>query len=182
MQKIISADEVVARHHTDAPLMADVLQVYKPPCRYLKSADTVLAGESLAVSGEFAIPAPFYIENTGHFNAVEFIICFNQMLYYAVAKAVKEEMLAPFAGWQLDDFWKRQLTDFLIVGQKTRFRRPVSAQRFFGEGRIVKMIQRDVGLQPLLIMDILCRFWDDEGGRCEGEIKAALVSPPVIGI
>ncbi|MEV0901811.1 FcoT family thioesterase [Actinoplanes sp. NPDC049802] len=181
MEKIIPAARITARHPTDTALMDEVLQVYKPPCRYLTAADTLLADGTLGVASEFSVPQPFYIENTGHFNAVEFVICLNQMMYYAVAKAVKEGMLAPFTEWQPDDFWKRQLTDFLIVGMKTRFRRPVAAQRFHGEGRFVKLVQRDVGFQPLLIMDVACRFWDDDGGRAEGEIKAALVSPPTSG-
>lgn len=178
MKDIISTDEIVARHGTDQELMAEVLRVYKPHCHYLKQADTLLAGDCLAVRGQFAIPEPCYIEDTGHFNAVEFIICFNQMMYYAVAEAVKEAMLPPFSGWQLDDFWKRQLTDFVIAGLHSKFRRPVSARHFFGEGKFVKLIQRTTGERPLLLMDTVCRFWDDDGGRCEGEIKAALIGPP----
>lgn len=178
MKDIIAADEVVARHGTDHALLAQVLGVYKPDCRYLKEADTVLAGDALAVRARFAIPEPCYIEDTGHFNAVEFIICFNQMMYYAVAEAVNEAMLPPFSGWHLDDFWKRQLADFLIAGLHSRFRRPVSARRFYGEGKFVKLVQRSTGDRPLLLMDTVCRFWDDDGGRCEGEIKAALVGPP----
>lgn len=177
MQGIISADEIVARYDTDGPLLADVMQVYKPNCRYLKSAETLLVDGNPAVRAEFSIPEPCYIEDTGHFNAAEFFICFNQMMYYAFAKAVKEDMLASAAGWQLGDFWKRQL-DFVIASVNSRFRREVSARRFFGEGRFVKIIQRVGGPRPLLIMDTTCRFWDDSDGRCDGEIKAALVGPP----
>lgn len=179
MKGLISADEVVARYGTDQPLMAEVISVYKPGCRYLESAETVLDGECLAVRGQFAVPEPFYIEDTGHFNAVEYIICFNQMMYYAVAKAVKEAMLMPFATWQPEDFWKRQLSDFLIAALECRFRRPMSARHFFGEGKFVKLTQRGIGgVRTLLIMDTHSRFWDDQGGRCEGEIKVALVGPP----
>ena len=35
------------------------------------------------------------IDDTGHFNSVEFHICYNQTLYYTVAKSVQERLVRP---------------------------------------------------------------------------------------
>lgn len=172
---------------TDEPLLARVLSVYTPSCRYLKTATISEGGDGLTVARcEFGIPAPFYIEDTGHFNAVEFNLCYNQMMYYAVAKSVKESIMPPFAHWTLDEYWSRQLADFLIVDFHSTFRAGVTARRFYGEiaFRQVRQIGQvpagsaGRGRAPVIIASTTCKYWDDEGGNCTGEVRLVITNAP----
>ncbi|WP_333767328.1 FcoT family thioesterase [Streptomyces sp. IBSBF 2435] len=169
-----------AVHPTDEPLLARVLRVYKPSCQYLKSAAVTTDGGLTVATCEFAIPAPFYIDDTGHFNAVEFNLCYNQMMYYAVAKSVKEGLMAPFAHWTMDDYWQRQLPDFLIVDFHSSFSKGVKVARFHGEIAFRKVRESAGGRnwQPMIVADTTCRYWDDEGGRSQGEVRMVIVNPP----
>jgi hypothetical protein len=68
----------------DSAVLAVVLAPYKLNCRYLLSvvAEYGQKGCSLASArAEFSIPESCYIASTGHFNAVEFNICYNQLAY-----------------------------------------------------------------------------------------------------
>ena len=67
----------------DPQLLARVLTPYKPHCRYLRTAAVryATARSIAAASGTFSIPESCYIASTGHFNAVEFNICYNQLTY-----------------------------------------------------------------------------------------------------
>ena len=80
--------------------VADILKPYRPRATYLRSAEiTQFSEEALEDSasdvslvtgaGRFSIPESCYIDDTGHFNAVEFNICYNQLAYVVFAKASK---------------------------------------------------------------------------------------------
>ena len=98
-----------------APLLLDrVLRPYKPNCRYLK-AMTIDADDGVRGFAELAIGESCYIDDTGHLNSVEVNIAYNQMLYYVIATAVRERLVAAFADWTMDDYWRRQLPGILIA-------------------------------------------------------------------
>ncbi|MET8046010.1 FcoT family thioesterase [Streptosporangium sp. NPDC005286] len=170
----------------DPDLMAQVLKPYKENCRYLKAADLFQqvtdTGETrLYILCELGIDESCYIDDTGHFNAVEYNISFNQMMYYIIAKIIKERASSAFEEWTLEDFWKKQLPDILIVDYHAFFRRPISSSRYFGELEITDIIKRDdsSGTQPLVFVDFACRFWGENGGRARGNVRMALLNPPV---
>lgn len=170
-----------AEFPTDDPVLARVLDVYKPDCRYLKTATVGLTDEGLVRARcTFAIPAPFYIDDTGHFNAVEFNLCYNQMMYYTVAKTVKEGLAEPFAHWTMADYWQRQLPDFLIVDFSSSFAKGMKAHHFHGEITFRTIRERGGGrnLRSMVVADTICRYWDDEGGHCNGEVRLVIVNPP----
>src|SRR2546422_760024 len=85
----------------DPSVLDMVLDCYKPHCRYLHSA-TVEPGRNgvvVAGRGEFAISESCYIADTGHFNAVEFNICYNQIAYITLAHSVLHGWLDAMASW-----------------------------------------------------------------------------------
>lgn len=177
-----------AAYPNDPELLALVLRPYRPNCKYLLSAELTAHGEPvdggrLTASCEFEIPESCYIDDTGHFNSVEFNICYNQMLYYTVAKAVRDKAVRPFAHWTMDDYWQRQLADFLITNFQSTFRRAMRGRRFSGELEIVEIAEwggsdlRD----PLLVLHTRCRYWDEHGGTCSGEVRVAITNPPPTG-
>src|SRR5690348_5245638 len=86
-----------------AALLENVLAPYKPHCRYLQRAHVVSGSEraglpaskgtEVSAHGDFAIPESCYIADTGHFNAVEFNICYNQLAYTLLAACVEHKWL-----------------------------------------------------------------------------------------
>ncbi len=178
----------LTRHEHDSALLAKVLQPYRLNCRYLISATVNAEGEPrdggrVSAACDFYIPESCYIDDTGHFNSVEFNICYNQMLYYLVAKSVDAGLMLPFAAWTMGDYWRRQLADFLIADFHSTFKRPIRGHRFRGEIEVVGIAEWEGSdiRRPMTVVDTTCRYWDDHGGRCHGEVKVAVTSPPESG-
>jgi hypothetical protein len=156
-------------------LLDRVLRPYKPNCRYLK-AMTVDADGGVRGVAELAIGESCYIDDTGHLNAVEVNIAYNQMLYYVLATAVREQLVPAFADWTVDDYWRRQLPDVLITRLTTRFRAPIDRSAFFGEFDLRRATRRRLtATGPALIaLDTGFRFWDARGGRADGDVTIAV--------
>ncbi|NJQ05129.1 FcoT family thioesterase [Streptomyces lonarensis] len=171
---------------TDEELLHRVLTPYRAKrCEYLTSATVTLQGDPLdggRVGGScaFYIPESCYIDDTGHFNSVEFNICYNQMAYYVMAKSVKESLIEPFSQWTLDQFWARQLADVYITDFRSTFRKPMQGRHFRGEIEITDVAEWDATdlRDALVIMRTKCRYWDEFGGESTGEIAAAVTNPP----
>ncbi|WP_329214130.1 FcoT family thioesterase [Streptomyces sp. NBC_01485] len=165
---------------TDEDLLDRVLEPYKRHCKYLLSAvvTETEAGHAFARC-EFAIPESCYIDDTGHLNSVEVNICYNQMMYYLVAKSVQEGLGTGFESWTLDDFFKHQLPDILIARFASNFRRPVNPRAFSGEMEFRSVTRRaPAGGGPFLHAKTAFRYWDAESGRCDGEATLAFVNVP----
>jgi hypothetical protein len=162
----------------DPELLSDVLRPYaRPRTQYLKSATVSVSGESAGAEGRFSIPFPCYIDDTGHLNSVEVNICFNQLMYYLIAKCVQEQALAAFEDWTMADYWAKQLPDILIARFESRFKRPIDSSSFSGEVSFAEF-SRTNRSRPVQLVDMPWRFWDAEGGHAEGEVRMALVDPP----
>ncbi|MEU2736123.1 FcoT family thioesterase [Streptomyces sp. NPDC007095] len=164
---------------TDEELLARVLTPYKQHCKYLRSAEVTASAGLTSVRSAFAIPESCYIDDTGHLNSVEVNIAYNQMMYYLVAKSVQEGFLTGFETWTLDDFWRHQLPDILIARFAGNFRRPVNARAFSGEMAFCSVSRRTPGGgSPFLHAETSYRYWDADGGRCDGEATLAFVNIP----
>jgi hypothetical protein len=141
----------------DPGLIEWTLAPYKPHCRYLvKAAATYQPGGApvIAARGEFGIPESCYIDDTGHFNAVEFNICYNQMAYCSLAHALQNHWLDSYCGWTLEQFRRRQLSDCMIIKLESRFRKPMNARQFTGSIALDKVWHRG----DYLMMDTSCKF------------------------
>lgn len=161
---------------TDADLLERVLVPYKEHCKYLRTAEVTSGPERTSARCEFAVSESCYIDDTGHLNSVEVNIAYNQMMYYLVAKSVKEGLLAGFQDWTLDDFWRHQLPDILIARFAGTFRRPVNPRAFSGEMAFLSLSRRDPGGKPFLHAETSYRYWDADGGRYDGEATLAFVN------
>jgi len=183
------ADRQVTEYPSDEQLLPLVLRPYRAKrCEYLKSAVVTADHRSaddtrLSTACALEIPESCYIDDTGHFNSVEFNICYNQMLYYTVAKAVREKIMEPFSLWTEDDFWERQLKDFLITDFRSAFRSSMRGRYFQGELEISDIAQWEGSdlRDPLLVIRTACRYWDETGGDCRGEVTIAVTNPPRVG-
>ncbi|MEV5205263.1 FcoT family thioesterase [Streptomyces sp. NPDC053720] len=162
---------------TDRDLLPRVLAPYKEHCRYLLTAEVSGMPDGLSrVRATFAIPESCYIDDTGHLNSVEANIAYNQMMYYLVAKSVKEQLLTGFESWTPEDFWHHQLPDILIARFASRFQRPVDPRNFSGEMEFRSVGLRSPGGTPLLVATTGHRYWDTGGGRCDGDATLAFVN------
>jgi hypothetical protein len=153
------------------------LNPYKTDCQYLKRAmfyypcEDAPAGSLGFIKGDFEIPESCYIDDTGHFNSVEFNICYNQIFYVLIAYLVKHRLLPEMKDWDLDTYKRRQLSDFLITKFSSTFRRPVNAKSFKGMLSINKCAARS----GLINVKTTCAFYD-EGGWSQGEVTVCVVS------
>lgn len=168
---------------TDSSLLAKALAMYKPHCRYVKQATVCGAPDTGTTARcELAITEPGHDDGdvSGHLNSDQFVVCRDQMHFYAVAKSVSEGLMEPFGSWDLDDFWALQRTDLLVAEMHAAFKRPVRSDRFFGEIRITDVRERDGsdGRRPLILVNSETRFWDDHGGHCHGSMRAVVTRPP----
>jgi (3R)-3-[(carboxylmethyl)amino]fatty acid synthase len=185
-----TSDAAVARYPTDPELLGRVLRPYRAKnCEYLTSAEVTIVGDPpdngrLTVACRFEIPESCYIDDTGHFNSVEFNICYNQMAYYAVAKSVQDRLVEPFSAWSMDDFWTRQLSDILITDFRSSFRVAMRGRHFRGDLEIVDVAAWDGNdlRDPLVVIRTRCHYWDEHGGDSFGEVTAAITNPPPLAI
>jgi hypothetical protein len=123
--------------------LARVLIPYRDNCKYLKACSMeyvptsagISADESeasIAATGELSIAESCYIDSTGHFNAVEFQICANQLMYTMGAEVTRRRILRAFAALDLEGYYERQLPNVLITNVTSAFRKVMNPRRFRG--------------------------------------------------
>jgi hypothetical protein len=179
----LTADQdgaVAATYATDRELLAKVLRPYWEHCQYLKTAVLEAPGDKgPTVAGDFEIGESCYINDTGHFNAVEFNICYNQLAYYLIAKSVQEGLLSVLRSWTLEDFWRLQLPDILIVDFRSSFKHKMRGKRFSGSVSVtdVVRVEKSDCWNPMVVLYTSCRFWDEPGGLAVGKVTLAITNP-----
>lgn len=164
------------RYPNDPELLDRVLRCYKPHCRYLRSMTCLAVAGLPRGLGELAIEESCYIDDTGHLNAVEVNIAYNQLLYHTIANAVAHRIGPVFSTWTMERYWARQLPDILIARMETSFLKPINPRSFSGEFRIDRALERRVRDAPLISLDTSFSFWDESGGKARGQARIAIVS------
>ena len=122
--------------------------------------------------GEFSIPEPVYIEDTGHFNAVEFNMCYNMLVYNLIAWSVDNNMIPELAHVDFADFKKRQLSDILILELSSRYRKPITSARFFGEITIKEVFRK----RSIVFLRTHAKFANASSGDAEGDVLLAYIN------
>ena len=157
-------------------LLNRFIEPYKEHCKYLRKAQFQYPKSPdrgrWFVQGEFSIPESCYIADTGHFNAVEFNICFNQICYVAVAYLIQNNLAEAMEGWDLETYKRRQLSDCLIVKYSSAFKKPIDSRNFQGTLSINKCTARG----SLIMMKTSCAFYDRHEGWAEGEVTIAILN------
>ncbi|GLS25304.1 FcoT family thioesterase [Marinibactrum halimedae] len=157
---------------------ARVLSPYRDHCRYLKeavfSATSTKATEML-MEGEFAIADSCYIDDTGHFNAVEFNICFNQIAYTHLAYCIKHHLIEELNDYDISSFFQKQLSNFLIVNISSQYLSELNAKYFKGLFGIHSIRKRS----QYTFMKTYCEFEDEHKGRAKGEVTLAIRSASI---
>jgi len=160
------------------------LEPYKDDCKYLRKAHfqyleskespgilTTGNKNIFSIKGEFSIPESCYITDTGHFNSVEFNICYNQLFYIIIAYVLNKKLLSVMADWDLEIYKRRQLSNFLIVKFSSTFRKQINSNHFEGTLSINKSSERG----NLIILKTSCAFYDRNDGWAEGDVTIAIL-------
>ncbi len=167
--------------------VADILKPYRPHARYLKSAqithfrDKLLPDDGaknpsfMTGTGRFAIPESCYIDDTGHFNAVEFNICYNQLAYVLFGKCVDAGILQRLRHEKVNvisfpDYKRHQLPAMLIVSiEGVRFFKQLKSDDF--QAQLTLDRAAPVGAAWFFFTSIA--FSDAEGIKAKGSVVLA---------
>lgn len=145
-----------------------MLEDYNPSCRYLKGARYNVEDERLGAHGTFAIPSSCYCESTGHFNAVEFIICFNQLGFVFFSEAIERGDLPELQMKKWQDLRTLQLGGAYITRVKDMvFKRPINPVHFNGS----VYITRSKVVKNNAFYHMESSFSDSQGGNARALIN-----------
>ncbi|MBX4211960.1 FcoT family thioesterase [Candidatus Pacearchaeota archaeon] len=148
-----------------------MLLPYLPHCRYLKSASIHYSEGKLSSSGRFEIPESCYIKSTGHFNATEFIFCFNQLGYVMFGEGIEKGLMPEIGLKSREDFQNIQLKDCYIAQMKEiKFKRPINPRSFTGDLRIAN--HKRMGN---VFYSIDAEFRDALGGSAKGNVLISVL-------
>jgi len=166
--------------------LADILKPYRPNARYLKSATigTVSRGSLaprcpfskrlLSGTGRFAIGDSCYIDDTGHFNAVEFNICYNQLAYVLFGKCIESRNVPELGFLDIAEFKQQQLPNWLIVGiEDVRFTRQLCRRDFTA----ALSVDRVSTVRSTRFFFTTIAFADFEGVKASGAVTLAYSGP-----
>jgi hypothetical protein len=162
----------------DRALLDQTMQPYRGKEAVYLLSSAVEASDGVVVArGDFGIDEPCYIDDTGHFNAVESIICYNQLLYFLLAYSIRDRLVPQLAHWTMEDYWTRQLPDVLIHRQSIRYRRPIASHGFSAVLRLDEVDEKALG-RSMLRLATSVTFTDAGGGLAEGAVQIVLVNVP----
>ena len=158
-----------------------VLLPYRDNCKYLKQISFEYLPASAGVSpdqseasivalGELGIAESCYIDSTGHFNAVEFQICANQLMYALGAECARLRLVRAFASMDLEGYYQRQLSNVLITNVTSAFRRVMNPRRF--RGRL--QLDRAYCMRDRAFWECTIVYSDDDGGLADGTIVVTM--------
>lgn len=165
---------------------AEILRPYRDHAKYLKSAEITnfcdkaasaeFSNETtlIAAKGRFAIPESCYIDDTGHFNAVEFNICYNQLAYVMFGKCIATGLLGRLrrekvSVLSLPEFKRHQLPSMMIVSIESRYYKQLNSGDFTAELVLNKV--SSVGDAWFFFTTI--SFADREGVKAKGSVVLA---------
>ncbi|WP_078324722.1 FcoT family thioesterase [Mycobacteroides salmoniphilum] len=159
-------------------ILCRVLEPYSyKGCRYLLDGEYGFSQDSVFATGNFRIDDSAYIRSTGHFNAVELVLCFNQLAYSAFAQGTVQNDVWAFRGWSLDDYCQNQLAGMLIKSTSSRYKRLINSQNFqarmwAGDFQVIERSLRYLQVRSTI------EFWDQDGGSATGDFELAVLNIP----
>ncbi|WP_228003152.1 FcoT family thioesterase [Nocardia australiensis] len=168
-----SVDSLEVAHDTN--LLADVLQPYRPDARYLRQMTHRFDGEKIRGDAELAIEGSCYIDDTGHLNAVDALISYNQMAYLTIATLIRHSIGPVFSEWSMAEFRRRHLPDMVITDSRFTFKRPIDSRRFRAELIFDSIETYRVGSQQRIALTTSVDFGNDTLDGCRGEVRVVIV-------
>ncbi len=176
-----SVDARRERWDLSQEMLTEALVPYRSHCKYLKTCSLeyipVRAGvspdvseASLLAEGECAIEESCYIDSTGHFNAVEFQIVCNQIMYAMFAESVRLGLVRSFSALDLPGYWERRLSNVLITNVNSVFRRVIDPRKF----RVRHQLDRSYLIKERVFWESRVSYSDDDDGCAEGTVVGTM--------
>jgi hypothetical protein len=140
---------------------------------YVPVGDGVSADESeasIVALGELSIGESCYIDSTGHFNAVEFQICANQLMYTMGMEVTRRRILRAFASMDVEGYYERQLPNVLITNVTSAFRKVMNPRHFHGK----LQLDRAYCIRDRAFWECSLTYSDDDGGLADGNIVVTM--------
>ncbi len=169
--------------------IGEILGPYKPHAQYLKSAEITHfqarnsaernSNETGLIKGRgrFSIPYSCYIDDTGHFNAVEFNLCYNQLAYVLFGKCLDANIFKNLrvegANVSFVDFKRHQLASMFIASIESRYYKMLKSDDFTGE----LTINRISASRGAYFCFTSIAFADNEGVKAKGSVKLVFAPP-----
>ncbi|MGR9000319.1 MAG: FcoT family thioesterase [Gammaproteobacteria bacterium] len=152
-----------------APEVLSLLQAYKSECRYLQEA-YFDDGTPKKAKGIFSLSESFYVDSTGHLNAVEILICFNQLAYIFFGELIRRSMLPNVSVDSLDEFKDIQLSNTYIHKiEYLTFKKNISPNKFEGEMTLINT----KSIKNISIFEVGIVFTDSQNGKASGRFHLA---------
>lgn len=105
--------------------------------RYLKEAQIDKSDDIVNLTAKFSINNCCYaFPDSGHFNAVEAIICLNQMVYVALLDGIDKKMFSLYTNVLPDDFSKQWQKVYILEFEKIKFKKLINSTSFCGKIRL----------------------------------------------
>jgi hypothetical protein len=145
--------------------MEKVLALYKPECRYLKSADLDL----LKATGEFEISETFYTaEPLEHLAEAEAKMCLCQLAYVAFAEWIDAGEFESI-NLEFDEYLELMKENMYIIESRIKFKNQIDTSKPF---KLEMQFRQEKPFSNTRIARFDYSFAD---GKAKGEIWFALV-------
>ncbi|ODS22733.1 hypothetical protein AB835_12595 [Candidatus Endobugula sertula] len=165
-----------------------LLPYRKKNALYLKKAKMINLEEKengiLSIVGDFEINDSCYVDSTGHFNAVELIICFNQLAYVLFGYAFSHNLFKYFpikngtteakeilTLMTLDNYLDEQLSAMFILKSEQSFQAVINPNSFQCFLQVVQIFYRN----KIFFIKTRSTFSDDGNGKAKSKITLAYV-------
>lgn len=101
--------------------------------RYITHAKVSKKDNIITLKAQFTINESCYLSpGSGHFNAVEAIMCFNQMIYVALLGGIEQKMFDFYQGITPDEFNLHRRKVYLLEFDKIKFKKQIDNHSFNG--------------------------------------------------
>ncbi|MGD1700597.1 FcoT family thioesterase [Dapis sp. BLCC M229] len=142
---------------------------------YLQEASILSLGKlqsdsNYIVEGTFSIESSCYIDDTGHFNAVEFVICYNQVMVVSLAYATKKKLLLCLQEMTVEEYYKFWPSNIYITRLDSTYKSVINSKEFFCKFEVIKERKG----AKLSILKTLIELSDRQGGMASGEVDLAI--------
>lgn len=134
---ILSSVEEVDMSLIDNGFISETLKHYW--VSFIKSAKIIKQNKIILSYSRLGVDKPWYCDDTGHMNAVELNLSFNQLMYVTIGHSICNGWIPELNDKSQDYFFEKYWEDFLITKIESKFKAPVNVSEFSGLLRITKI-------------------------------------------
>lgn len=158
-------------------IVSMMIDGYFRHCRYLTSAEIAYDNKNFAhARGDFKIGSCCYCTGTGHFNASELPLCFNQLGYSMFAAGVENGYFLELGMHSAKEFLSAQRNRcFIAKIEKILFKKPINPKDFFGSVDIVNVSK----CSGNCFYRINSSFYDSREGKASASFLIAVTDKPL---